>query len=285
MKKSKIYKHTVPKEFLGEVRLSEYLPGIFPFLETGSAVKKAIHKKQIRINGEDGYSGDWVRAGFVISFEWFYTISEKENKIDILFEDEYLLVVRKPPGIASSGNRRSFQMMLQSISLEDKDGFFPFPFLVHRLDKATEGIMLAAKNISTRRLLAEMLDRHDIIKKYVLIAEGSMPATLLFIDNSIDDKKAKTEILQSIPLNTKDPTTKVFAKLHTGRTHQIRKHFSFIGHPIVGDQLYNKNGLSFGTGLLLCAYSLEFVHPISKKTIKIKYPIPHKISKYQALDS
>lgn len=284
MIKRKIYSFTVPEDFGGKIRLREFAKGLFPYLETGSAVKKAIQKEQISLNDKIGNTGDWVIAGSTIRFEWSYQVSDQEYDIvNIFYEDDDLLVVRKPPGISSSGNSKSFQLQLQGIRIEDGEDSLPFPYLVHRLDKATEGLMIAAKNISIRRKLAEMISNHEISKEYVLIIEGHLPASIRYIEDDIDGKPAKTEILKSISLDTKHPTSKVYVRLHTGRTHQIRKHFSALGFPIVGDSIYNNGGLTFGTGLLLCAYLLEFVHPITHETITVEYPIPKKIGKYRAL--
>ncbi len=274
----------MPQEFEGRIRLREFVKGLFPYLETGSAVKKAIQKNQIRVGNQIGYTGDWVSAGSEINYECAYEVIEADRgDVEIFYEDDDLLIVRKPPGISSGGRPKSLQWQLQGISIEDKEGSLPFPYLVHRLDKATEGIMIAAKNIAVRRLLAEMIASHSIIKKYVLIAEGIIPESLRWITTEIDTKPAKTEILQTIVLNTKNPTSKVFVRIYTGRTHQIRKHFNQIGHPIVGDNLYNKGGLTFGSGLLLCAHYLKLINPITQKSIKIEYPIPLKIDKYRPM--
>lgn len=272
----------MPADLEGKFRLSSYAKGLFPYLETGSAVKKAIKKKLIKLNDKIGNTGDWVIAESTISYELTYTLPEKDtNSVEIFYEDHDLLIVRKPPGISSSGNVRSLQHHLHSVPILDYDGSLPYPYLVHRLDKATEGLLIAAKNIETRRLLAKMLENHSIVKSYVCIVEGKMDKSLKWITTDIDGKPAKTEILKTTVLDTRDITSKVFVTLHTGRTHQIRKHFSEIGHPIVGDNLYNKEGLSFRTGLLLCAYYLEFDHPMTHEKVNVEYPIPFKISKYK----
>lgn len=281
LKKRKTYIHKVPDDLVGKFRLRTYIKGRFPYLETGSAVKKAIQKKQIKLDAKVGSTGDWVMAGSIISYELIYDIPKVGGAIvEVLYEDHDLVVVRKPPGVASSGNHNSLQLRLQGLPIEDYNGSLPYPYLVHRLDKATEGLLIAAKNMETRRLLALMLENHSIIKDYVCIVEGVIDESMKWITAQIDDKPAKTEIIDSIILNTKDVTSKVFVRLHSGRTHQIRKHFKDIGHPIIGDRLYDTEGLSFGTGLLLCAYHLQFKHPISNKTITVRYPIPTKISKY-----
>ena len=286
LKKDKTYIYKVPNDFQDKIRLSEFVKGLFPYLETGSAVKKAFHKKQIQIDHKIGNTGDWVIAGCEICYEWSYKVIESDfDDKEIYYEDNDLMVVRKPPGIASSGNKKSLQLLLQGIEIEDSEGSLPFPYLVHRLDKATEGLLIAAKTIQSKRLLDSMIQSHAIVKHYVLIVEGVVPKSLKWISQAIDDKPAKTEILQSIPLDTKNPTSKVLVRLHTGRTHQIRKHFTHIGHPIVGDSLYNEDGLTFRTGLLLCACYLEFAHPITEKMVEVTYPIPEKIGKYKIMNS
>jgi len=282
--KKKTYSHTVPGTLTGPVRLRNYLKGIFPHLETGSAVKKALQKQQILINGKLGKTGDWVEPQMKIEFQVTFTINmDSSMPIDIVYEDEYLMVVRKPPGLASSGNRRSLQQRLQSIPIPESPTSLPYPYLVHRLDKATEGILIAAKKAEVHRALNTMLAEQEVDKRYVLISEGVPSALPKFIEEPIHGMVAKTEILKVEPLGTKDATSRVYVKLHTGRTHQLRIHFFKIGHPIVGDQLYNQEGLSFKTGLLLCAYFIEFRHPITAQTISLHYPIPDKISKYQSI--
>jgi 23S rRNA-/tRNA-specific pseudouridylate synthase len=264
--------------------LREFVKGIFPLLETGSAVKKALQKNQIKLNQELGHSGDWVSAGCVITYEYTYHFDQKRlADVEIFYEDDHLMVVRKPPGLSSNGNSRSLQQRLQAVEITDAEGALPFPYLVHRLDKATEGLMIAAKHIETRRLLAIMMENHSIHKLYVLIAEGHISNALEWIEEDLDGKPARTEILKTVLLNTKDPTSKVFVRIHSGRTHQIRKHFSLVGHPLVGDTLYNKDGLNFGTGLLLCAYHLEFEHPKTYQRLISEYQIPSKIEKYPSL--
>ncbi|MEM9544967.1 MAG: RluA family pseudouridine synthase [Bacteroidota bacterium] len=284
MKNRKSYIHNVPDDLAIAMRLRVYLKGVFPHLETGNSVKKAIKKELIRLNGEIGQTGDWVHAGDQISYERL--IPEKRNNLekedfDIYYEDEYLMILRKAAGIASSGNTRSLQSRLENIEIELSKYSLPYPYLVHRLDRATEGLIIAAKSIHARRELEVMLSNHEIEKRYVLIVSGKMMKSLKWITEAIDGKPAKTEILDIIYLDTKDPTTKVTVQLHTGRTHQIRRHFSGIGHPLIGDQLYNKSGLTFGTGLLLCANYLKFEHPISKKELEVVYPLPKKISKFK----
>lgn len=280
MIRHKTYKHKVPDDFEGEVRLREYIKGLFPYLETGSAVKKAIQKHQIKIGGKIGSTGDWVSAGCEIEYTFSYELNMEEVKIDIYYQDLDLMIIRKPPGLSSSGRSNSLQNQLMGIQVEEFEGSLPYPYLVHRLDKATEGIMIAAKNITARRWIAKMLEQHAIIKRYILIVEGVVSDELKWISDEIEGKPAKTEILSTSILNTKDPTSRISVRIHTGRTHQIRKHMHKIGHPIVGDNIYNKGGLTFGTGLLLCAYFLEFKNPIADKTIKVEYPIPAKIGKY-----
>lgn len=278
----KTYKHIVPKGFNEKIRLRNYLIGKFPYLETGSAVKKALKRGQIMMNGEIGKSGDWIIDGYTIVFTFHHNVSDTSpGELDIYYEDEYFMVIRKPAGVSSSGNMRSLQGQLKSYALKDSDLSLPYPYLSHRLDKATEGLMIAAKDLNVRRLFNEYFNNHSIKKFYVLIAEGRLQNGLKNINLPVDGFTAFTEIIESEVLDTKDLVSRVKVQLHSGRTHQIRKHFLEIGHPLVGDKLYNVDGLDFKTGLLLCAYRLEFTHPLTEKPLLVEMPIPQKIGKYK----
>ena len=276
------FSHTVPSELHGQHRLSRYIVGKFPFLETGSAAKKAIKKKEIRINGRVGASGDWVIAGakleYISQFEEHLQI---DPAINIVYEDDHLLILNKPPGLLSSGNsNKSLQSMLRSYPSTDKEGALFYPYLIHRLDRQTCGLIIAARTIDARRRLGKMVEHHKIVKEYSLIVEGHLGVNMKFIEERIDDKEAKTEVLSITHLPTKDASSYIRVRLHSGRTHQIRRHFLSIGHPIVGDDIYNKDGLSFGRGLFLMADYLEFEHPAAGEQIELKVDLHAKFSKY-----
>lgn len=286
MIKRKRFTHVVSSTLEDNKRLRSYLKGVFLYLETGSAVKRAIERGQIFINGRIGYTGDWVSAGDRIEYIFEYEVqNSKRDDLDILFEDKDIMILRKPAGLASSGNRRSLQGQLRMVEIEDELGSLPFPQLVHRLDRATEGLILAAKTIGSRRKLGAMFENRQINKEYMLVVSGHLSANLSGIDDMLDNKTARTEILESHWLNTKDKTSCVWVRLHTGRTHQIRRHFKIIGHPLVGDDIYNKGGLNFGTGLLLCAFKIEFEHPHSGQRVSVEMKIPQKIAKYRPMNT
>src|SRR5690606_5981017 len=101
-----------------------------------------------------------------------------------------------------------------------------------------------------------------------------------FIENNLDGKWAKTEILFATPLQTPNPSSLLKIKLHTGRTHQIRKHLAQFGFPIVGDRVYNPHGLSFKKGLMLVSIGMKFIHPTSGAPIEITYLKHKKFEKY-----
>jgi len=125
-----------------------------------------------------------------------------------------------------------------------------------------------------------MIEQNQLTKEYSLIVEGHFDQEIKYLDDDIDEKSAKTEVLSVQYLDTKDSSSYIRVRLHTGRTHQIRKHFSGCGHPIIGDDLYNKDGLSFGRGLFLMSDNLEFLHPITKKHIEVKVVLHNKFLKY-----
>ncbi|MFT4536011.1 MAG: 23S rRNA pseudouridine1911/1915/1917 synthase [Saprospiraceae bacterium] len=276
------FSHIVPPDLHERQRLSNYIVGKFPFLETGSAAKKAIKKKQVLIDSRVGVTGDWVIAGTKLEYiSQFDEHHQVDPAINILYEDDHFLILNKPPGLLSSGNSSiSLQGMLKSYPTVDKEGALFYPYLVHRLDRQTCGLIIAARTIDARRRLGEMVENHQIIKRYSLIVEGHLENNIKYIDQPIDDRDAKTEILSITHLSTNDASSYIRVRLHSGRTHQIRRHFLGIGHPIVGDDIYNKEGLSFGRGLFLMADYLEFEHPITGSQVLMTVDLHGKFRKY-----
>ncbi len=276
------FTHIVPADLHERQRLSNYIVGKFPFLETGSAAKKAIKKEEIYINGSVGATGDWVVSGTKLEYlSKFKKAQHIDPTINVVYEDDHLLILNKPPGLVSSGeSSKSLQGLLKSYPSTEIEGSLFYPYLIHRLDRPTSGLIIAARTIEARRRLGEMVENRKITKEYSLIVEGHLDVNCKYIEDSIDDKTAKTEVMSIKHLTTKDAASYIRVRLHTGRTHQIRKHFLNIGHPLVGDDIYNKDGLSFGRGLFLMADYLEFEHPVTGDQLVVKMELHSKFWKY-----
>jgi len=276
-------KHIVPHKHEGMTRLKEYVTDIFPSLPTKSAIKKAIRKGRLTVNNIHVTSVHLVVAGDEIELH-----PKVENPIKpsviipIVYEDEYLAVVHKPGGLLSSGNAKStLANYLPSLLMESSEtDALEKPLLVHRLDRATEGLIIAAKTSSVRVKFGKMLEAGEVSKVYAAIVQGHLSHDIKVIDEQIDEKNAITHITSIKHLETKDPTSLLSINLLTGRTHQIRKHMLSIGHPIVGDPIYNEGGLTFGRGLFLVAVELSFDHPKQDRRVELSIELPKKYQKY-----
>jgi len=277
----KILTQVVPLEYKDKERLSKYLVGKMLYLETLSAVKKAIKVGRVTVNGKIATTGYWVQIGDVIKYSIPISADHTDTKIEVLFEDDHLLIVNKPPGLLSSGvSGPSLQTQLMDYRSSGVEDALSCPYLIHRLDKATSGIMMAARSMEARRSLGTMLETRAINKEYSVIVEGIVSQKLEWITTEIDGQSAKTEILSAKPLVTRDASTYVRVRLHTGRTHQIRRHLADAGHPIIGDILYNSDGLSFGYGLFLMADRVQFIHPITSVEVDKAAPLHKKFDRY-----
>ena len=222
-------------------RLQEYGVGIFKRITTKSALKKAIKKEMVFVDGKVASTATFIKGGEKIEFR--YTIDDNLDtrlklKLNVIYEDDYLAVVNKPAGILASGN--GFKTVANALSqnLEKSpvfDAVQPQP--VHRLDFATTGCLLVGMKSS-----------------------GT-------IDIPIDGKPAIStfQVLETIASQRFKFLNLVKLSPKTGRRHQLRKHMLAIGNPILGDATYFlKDLLLTGKGLYLQAHSLEFTHPISE---------------------
>lgn len=266
-----------------KIRLRNYLKDKFEVLPSSKSIKNAIESGLVTINGKRGYTGDFVKNGDEIKYIK-PTINKTVSPLEltILYEDDYIAVVVKPPGILTSGNgkitiAKCIEGLLSPSRLEDS---LLAPKLIHRLDRDTNGLLIAVKTRAASIKLRHMLENHQIQKGYSAIVEGENIECPLSIMIPIDGKESHTKICTSDKLETKNPTCLIGLELLTGRTHQIRKHLAQIGYPIVGDILYNKDGVTFGKGLMLVADSLLFEHPFNDDVISVLMDLPKKFLKY-----
>jgi 23S rRNA pseudouridine1911/1915/1917 synthase len=205
-----------------------------------------------------------------------------ELNLEVLFEDEHLAAINKPPGILVSGNAfRTLAHALPNALLASSlpDAATPYP--AHRLDFATTGVVLVGKTHSGIRMLNSMFEEKRIQKTYAAVAIGTMPAEGC-IDVPIDDKPSQTnyKVLESVPSQRFGQLNLV--KLHpkTGRMHQLRRHLAGIGNPVLGDPDYGTEPLILkGKGLYLHACSLRFPHPATQADMHLQAALPSKFFK------
>ncbi len=231
--------------------------------------------------------------------------------LNILYEDEYLAIIHKPPGIAvhPASNESNEITLLHGILYHwenltrelNPSPTFPLlqrPGLVHRLDKMTEGLLIVAKNSSIQWKISRMFQTRQIYKEYLAWLLGCPPEAKGIINLSImrhpkerhkmivhpSGRMAITEyeILKTIISNHHRKYTKVKIQLITGRTHQIRAHFHYVKSPVVGDDLYyDANSQIRKYGLLLLAKKVVFEHPEKNTKIEIEIDEPERFKEFE----
>ena len=206
--------------------------------------------------------------------------------LDIIYEDEYLLVINKPAGIAIHPSILHYNDSLSNgvKFYFDKLGLKKKIRIVNRLDRNTSGLVIFAKNEYIQECLIRQMKTKEFKKEYLAIVEGILPnksGTLNFpisrkegsiIERCVDPNGDKA-ITHYDVLKTFNNLSLVHIVLETGRTHQIRVHFSYINHPVLGDTLYGHPSKLIGRQALH-SYKITFVHPVSKEVMTLEAPIP-----------
>ena len=212
-------------------------------------------------------------------------------KLDIVYEDEYLLVVNKPKGlVVHPGDGHHNDTLVNALIYANKElstvNGLERVGIVHRIDKDTSGLILICKDDFTHKEIAKQLENHSMHREYIALVDGVINVDYGKIIGKIGRDKNNRLKMAIDEINGKDAITHftvikrysnytlIKCKLETGRTHQIRVHMSSINHPIVGDKLYGGSCSLFNDGQLLHAYQLTFFHPILKKEISLTCDLP-----------
>lgn len=197
-----------------------------------------------------------------------------KGDLDIIYEDDYLLIVNKPNNMATIPTRKYYKESLANIVRYYfiMKGINTGIHFINRLDYATSGIVLIGKNI----YVVEAMKNNILDKYYLALLEGTNIESGEIITGikKREDSIIKREIVEGTNAKTSfevlkeiDGNTLVQAKLHTGKTHQLRLHFLSINHPIVGDALYNEN-YKENQLLMLHSYKIRFIHPITNEVME-----------------
>lgn len=215
-------------------------------------------------------------------------------ELDILYEDEDILVVNKPyntpihPSVNNYDNTLANGVMYY---FRQKNTSYPFR-CINRLDRDTSGVTILAKNLLSASILQKRVEEQQLTKTYIAIVEGRMEASGTIdkpigrmdgtiIKRQIDEnhgRQAVTHYQRLQVLNVSGEVVSLISlQLETGRTHQIRVHMASIGHPLIGDFLYNENNHMLKRQALHVA-ECAFNHPISREYIKITAPLPEDMA-------
>ena len=273
-----------------KIRIDKYLTDKLDL--SRSKVQKLIDEEKILVNGNVVYSNYKVRIDDLIEvkeedMDFSITIEKENIPIDVVYEDEYLLVINKASGMVTHPAPGNYSGTLVNALLYkfDIEGDSIRPGIVHRIDKDTSGLMVVAKDEKTHELLSDMIKDKKVERHYLALVEGVINHETGTIDAPIGRDVHNRQKMAVTEINSKDSIThfKVLERfkdktlvecvLETGRTHQIRVHMSYINHPVVNDPLYNKKKAdSFGQ--LLHSKSIKFTHPITNKEIYYEVEVP-----------
>lgn len=260
-----------------------------------TSIQKLIFEGQITINGKPRKVHYKIKTGEIINIKIEepkpFNIEPEPIPLDIVYEDSDLAVINKPSGMVVHPAVGNYQHTLVNALLyhfKDLSRINPKrPGIVHRLDKDTSGLLVIAKNDETYLGLAKQFAKHTIKRQYIALVRGSVE----FDENVIDlplGRHLKNFKKMSIDFSEKGKYAKTYYRTlkrtqevtliqlnpFTGRTHQLRVHLDFIGHPILGDKKYGKNN-AFAR-LALHANYIGFLHPTTLKFMEFSTPIPEE---------
>lgn len=287
----------VTKEHSGE-RLDKFLNEMFSDFSR-SHLQGLIEKGEVLCNGRIVKTGLKLKENDEIQIDIQPAVPmevKAENiDFDIVFEDDDLIVINKPQGLVvhpceTKKDGTLVNGLLARINnLSGINGVLR-PGIVHRLDKDTAGLMMVAKNDFSHNKLAEMIKNKQVKRKYLALLSGvvweNSGKIQTFLARDKKDRKkyaVSNEGKEAISLfevkQRYQNATLVEFNLITGRTHQIRVHSAYIGHPVVGDMVYGKKDKNL-KGQLLFSYSIEFVHPRTGQRMKFELPLPDYFQNY-----
>ncbi len=277
---------------IGGMRLDKALAELTDL--SRSVANEQIKAGQVLVNGQVKKAKYSVQVGDVIQYqepevEVLDYVAEN-LPIEIVYQDADVAVVNKPQGMVvhpSAGHTSGTLVNALLYHVKDLSGINGVmrPGIVHRIDKDTSGLLMVAKNDEAHVKLAEELKAKKSLRKYIAIVHGNLPNDRGLIEAPIGrsekDRKKQAVIAKGKEAITRFQVLERFGdyslvelSLETGRTHQIRVHMAYIGHPVAGDEVYGPRKTLKGNGQFLHAQTLGFTHPRTGELVEFTVEAP-----------
>lgn len=239
-------------------------------------------RKNVWLNGEIAMFHQEVSAGDTLTlileeedYSYQTVLPGDSQFVQPIFEDEHLIIVNKPAGMKTHPNQPNETNTLLNHLTAYLSPKQQRPYVVHRLDKETSGAILFAKNPLVLPILGRLLEQKKIGRRYQAVVQGTLTKDITITKKIgrdrhdrrkrvVDERNGQPAITHVHIHSAKNNQTELYCVLDTGRTHQIRVHLSSIGHPIIGDPLYQNKKAN---RLMLHAIELHMTHPFTQETI------------------
>lgn len=287
----------VKTEDIGK-RIDKYLTEQLDYSRT--IIQKMLEEEKITVNNTKVKPSYKLEENDTIKILEEYkeenTLTGENIPLDIVYEDNDLLIINKQSGmVVHPGNGNKEHTLVNALigytnNLSTTNDEIR-PGIVHRIDKDTSGLIVVAKNNKTHELLAEMFKNKTINRYYIALVQGQISVNEGIIDApigrdpnmrkryTVTQTNSKTAITHFKVLKRYKGYTLIKLKLDTGRTHQIRVHMKYIGHPVYNDPVYT-NPKSTPFGQFLHSSQIDFIHPITKKQITLETPLPKEFQDF-----
>jgi 23S rRNA pseudouridine1911/1915/1917 synthase len=281
-------------------RLDHYLVRLYPNFSR-ARFQASIAAEAVTVNGLFAKSSRRLRVNDVIELslpeESEPRVEAEELPLTVLYEDEHLVAIDKSadmivhPGRGQSRGTLVAALQFHFDSLSDVGGALR-PGIVHRLDRDTTGVIVVAKNNQVHHKLSRQFELREVTKRYHAICWGSPELDSDYIETHLAASRRNREKMKVVPEGGKARHAETFYEVlerfertsylrlspRTGRTHQLRVHLSYLGHPVLADRLYGgvrSEGLELPIRRqALHAYSLELTHPVTGRSIRFEAPLP-----------
>ena len=266
---------------------------------TRSKIQKMIENENVLVNGKKVKASYTLKENDNVEVTEYIEVTDilPENiSLDIYYEDEDLIVVNKPSGMVVHPAPGNYTGTLVNALMYHTNNLSTVntsvrPGIVHRIDADTSGLLLVAKNDKAHNILADAIQKKEVLREYIALVSGIIEEDTATIDAPIGRDVNNRKKMCVTASNSKDAVTHIKVleryenatlikcKLETGRTHQIRVHLNYIGHPVVNDPVYGQKKLDDEKfGQMLHAEKLGFVHPTTKEYMEFISPVPDKFN-------